>query len=325
MLQEEFLVESPSKKHTRVAAWIKALRNVDQGNNSLGPHFVMAGPEGEGNISTLLGFGVRAKSIIAVGETEEDAFAVHEKYPEVQVVCSDLVSMAKEHRRKLTTAAFTYAGNITDAYLETVAQVAHYGLRDVGLVSLTSMIDEGVSETISPNVVSASSIADQELLFAFDVLIKESSRAIPGRFDNQAEYVGFVGFKIARMLGPHRLLIHPSDAYRFKHRGKDYLTTLFKTRRLNKDMPERKFWLKHYDFVKKWDFAHHDYADMDEAGLLSAIQTLREDNGWKRERVPAIYNVTEEDIERLEKHYGQILKERRERRELREQQEGHDQ
>lgn len=312
MMKEGLLTENPSKAHARIMAWIEHIKRVGK-SALMGPHLVLANRAGEGNLSVLLGYGILPKGIIAVGESEEDAFFVQEKYPQLNVVCSNVISIAKEHRRKLVGATLTFDRTLTDAHIDTMVQTVQHGLKDDAVLGLTTRVDLKADpssyEGLSKNTVISDDEGDIELLYSFDHLVQRSAVTLAGRFDIQSEYVSFVGYKVARLLGPYRTLIHPLAAYRFKEKESEAITILFSVRRLNKNLPERKFWLKHYDWVKNWEFFHADYTDIQEVELLEAVRSLSE-NVPKGISVPALLNTSADVLEKLENLYGGILDEK---------------
>lgn len=138
-MEDKYKGESPSKKQARFLYWVEVMkRSRVSGHDRFfeGHHMILASREG-GDISTLYGLGVEPKYIVAVERNPSAAFAVQEKYPDVRVVCSDAVRIAKEYRRKLASAYLDFCGSLTDKLIDDIFQVVQHGLKDEAMLGVT--------------------------------------------------------------------------------------------------------------------------------------------------------------------------------------------
>ena len=135
-MEDTYKGESPSKKYARYMCWLSIAEDFDTEKFRSGKHLVLASREG-GDISTLLGMGVHPKSIIAVEHSASAAHAAQEKYPQVRVVCRDVVKMAQECKRTLSSAYLDFCGTATAATITRIRQVVLHGLKDDAYLAVT--------------------------------------------------------------------------------------------------------------------------------------------------------------------------------------------
>lgn len=77
-------LESPAKKLARLEFWRSARKYLGETRFILGPHVVLAGQHG-GDISVLLGLGVRESSIVAVDSNKDNAASCKWLWPRINV------------------------------------------------------------------------------------------------------------------------------------------------------------------------------------------------------------------------------------------------
>jgi len=137
-MEDTYRGESPSKKYARYQCWAAIALGMGAERFIKGKHLVLASREG-GDISTLTGLEVEPKNIVAVEHSSSAAYAVQEKYPNIRVVCRDVVKMAQECKRTLSSAYLDFCGTATDAMLQRVEQVIVHGLKDDAYIAVTML------------------------------------------------------------------------------------------------------------------------------------------------------------------------------------------
>lgn len=176
-MEDTYKGESPSKKQARFLYWVEVMKRLQNDRFFNAHHMVLASREG-GDISTLYGLGVEPRYIVAVERNPSAAFAVQEKYPDVRVVCSDVVRIAKEYRRSLASAYLDFCGSLTEKMVNDIFQVIQQGLRDESMLGVTllsgrekgeyakSMEEEKIALQ-SPEKTYLSRFSDEEILLMY--------------------------------------------------------------------------------------------------------------------------------------------------------------
>jgi hypothetical protein len=129
--EDTYKGESPSKKYARFMFWREVLgiakKNVDKYK-----HLVLASREG-GDISFLLGIGVRPKLITAVDINGEAALIAQEKF-NIPVIRADVGKVARNHRREFGFGFLDFCQPLSNSLVEKVLEVMVHGMRDGALV-----------------------------------------------------------------------------------------------------------------------------------------------------------------------------------------------
>lgn len=128
--------DSPSKKYARYLCWATIVKMMGADKFSRGKHLVLASREG-GDIACLLMQDVPPKNIVAVEHNSVAAHEAQEKYPQVSVVCRDVVKIAQECKRTLSSAYLDFCGTANTSLVHKICQVIMHGLKDESYLAVT--------------------------------------------------------------------------------------------------------------------------------------------------------------------------------------------
>jgi len=187
-MEDTYRGESPAKKYARFLCWSHISEGL--GNKfAEGKHLVLASREA-GDISALLGLGVNPKGIIAVEHSSSAAHAAQEKYPQVHVVCRDVVKIARECKRTLSSAYLDFCGTLTDAMISKVCQVALLGLKDDAYLAVTMLAGREQGELRDEVLFEKARTLERRRFFSLSdkQLVTEMISGIRGRASEDRAY-----------------------------------------------------------------------------------------------------------------------------------------
>lgn len=135
-IMEDYKGDSPGKKFARFTYWQGVLKQMGAKAFMEKKHLILVSKEA-GDIPLLLLLRVPPKNIIAVDQNPRAAYLAQEKYPQVEVVCTDVVKLAAEYKRSIGSALLDFCGYLDSGYVERVMKVVQLGLSSTAVLGCT--------------------------------------------------------------------------------------------------------------------------------------------------------------------------------------------